>query len=158
VALELRMARWRPEKKWVTDMVIRGSSRDEKPRQSLGNDHSSRRRGHWPEAWHNRGGGCKLRRRPHGHVVDARGRNTARPRQPENIHDAILSLPRRSYPIASEHESRRRREFSRREVAIDEQAAQATISVQLLYHGEVQFRRSDRSFWSLVFSQFWMAT
>jgi hypothetical protein len=121
-------------------MVIRGSSRDEKPLQSLGNDHGLRRCGHWPEAWHNRGGGGKLRWRPHGHVVDARGRDTARPRQPEIIHDAILSPPRRSYPTASEHESRRRREFSRREVAVDKQAALAIISVQLLYNGEVQFR------------------
>jgi hypothetical protein len=49
---------------------------------------------------------------------------------------AVRSFLCRSYPTASEHGSRRRRESSRREVAVDEQAMLATISVQLLYHGE----------------------
>jgi hypothetical protein len=39
---------------------------------------------------------------------------------------AMRSFLCRSYPTASEHESRRRREPSRREVAVDEQAALAT--------------------------------
>jgi hypothetical protein len=49
---------------------------------------------------------------------------------------AVRSFLCRSYPTASEHESLRRRRSSRREVAVDEQATLATISVQLLYHGE----------------------
>jgi hypothetical protein len=49
---------------------------------------------------------------------------------------AVRSFLCRSYPTASEHESRRRHGSSCREVAVDEQAALATISVQLLYHGE----------------------
>jgi hypothetical protein len=47
---------------------------------------------------------------------------------------AVRSFLCRSYPTASEHESRRPRASSRRGVAVDEQAALATISVQLLYH------------------------
>ena len=46
-------------------------------------------------------------------------------------------VPPRRYPFPTAHKpGRRRREFWRKEVAGGEQAALATISVQLLYHGE----------------------